>query len=45
MRNIKEYLCLTFVAGLSHNKIARVMELSNSVVSKYVTTASKTGLG
>lgn len=44
MRNIKECLRLKFEAGLSHEKIARALQLSNGVVSKYVTAASEAGL-
>ncbi|MCQ4323198.1 IS21 family transposase [Stutzerimonas stutzeri] len=45
MRNIKECLRLKFEGGLSHEKIARALQLSKGVVSKYVTAASETGLG
>jgi transposase len=38
MRNIKECLRLKFEAGLSLEKIARTLQLSKGVVSKYVTT-------
>ena len=44
MRNIKECLRLKFEGGLSHEKIARALQLSKGVVSKYVTAASETGL-
>ena len=44
MRNIKECLRLKFEAGLSHEKIARALQLSKGVVSKYVLAASRTGL-
>ena len=44
MRNIKECLRLKFELGLSHEKIARALQLSKGVVSKYVTAASDTGL-
>ncbi|MGH8436700.1 MAG: IS21 family transposase [Pseudomonas sp.] len=44
MRNIKECLRLKFEAGLSHEKIARALQLSKGVVSKYVSAASRTGL-
>jgi len=44
MRNIKECLRLRFEGGLSHEKIARALQLSKGVVSKYVTAASATGL-
>ena len=44
MRNIKECLRLKFEAGLSHEKIARALQLSKGVVSKYVTAARVAGL-
>jgi DNA-binding transcriptional regulator LsrR (DeoR family) len=44
MRNIKECLRLKFEAGLSHEKIARALQLSKGVVSKYVTAARAAGL-
>ncbi|MBF3356452.1 IS21 family transposase, partial [Pseudomonas aeruginosa] len=44
MRNIKECLRLKFEGGLSHEKIARALQLSKGVVSKYVTAANETGL-
>lgn len=44
MRNIKECLRLKFEGGLSHEKIAQALQLSNGVGSKYVTTANETGL-
>ncbi len=39
MRNIKECLRLKFEAGLSHEKIARALQLSKGVVSKYIAAA------
>jgi len=45
MRNIKECLRLKLEAGLSHEKIARALQLSKGVVSKYVTAARVAGLG
>ena len=44
MRNIKECLRLKFEGGLSHEKIARALQLSKGVVSKYVTAAAETGM-
>ena len=44
MRNIKECLRLKLEAGLSHEKIARALQLSKGVVSKYVTAARVAGL-
>ena len=44
MRNIKECLRLKFEAGLSHEKIARALQLSKGVVSKYVSAARESGL-
>ena len=44
MRNIKECLRLKFEAGLSHEKIARALQLSKGVVSKYVSAARAAGL-
>jgi len=44
MRNIKECLRLKFEAGLSHEKIARALQLSKGVVSKYITAAREAGL-
>jgi predicted transcriptional regulator len=41
MRNIKECLRLKFEGGLSHEKIARALQLSKGVVSKYVTAAQE----
>lgn len=39
MRNIKECLRLKFEADLSHEKIARALQLSKGVVSKYIKAA------
>ena len=44
MRNIKECLRLKFEAGLSHEKIARALQLSKGVVSKYIAAARVAGL-
>ena len=44
MRNIKECLRLKFEADLSHEKIARALQLSKGVVSKYVKAAREAGL-
>jgi hypothetical protein len=44
MRNIKECLRLKLEAGLSHEKIARALQLSKGVVSKYITAARVAGL-
>ncbi len=44
MRQIKEILRLKYEANLSHNKIARVCELSKGVVGKYLKLASAKGL-
>ena len=44
MRNIKECLRLKFEGGLSHEKIARALQLSKGDVSKYVTAAAETGM-
>jgi hypothetical protein len=43
MRNIKECLRLKFEADLSHEKIARALQLSKGVVSKYIKAARYTG--
>ena len=43
MRNIKECLRLKFEAGLSHEKIARALQLSKGVVSKYIAAARVAG--
>ncbi|EMN4569839.1 IS21 family transposase, partial [Pseudomonas aeruginosa] len=44
MRNIKECLRLKLEAGLSHEKIARALQLSKGVVSKYIAAARVAGL-
>lgn len=44
MRNIKECLRLKFEADLSHDKIARALQLSKGVVSKYIKAARDTGI-
>jgi len=44
MRNIKECLRLNHEAGLSHEKIARALQLFKGIVSKYVTAARMAGL-
>lgn len=44
MRNIKECLRLKFEADLSHEKIARALQLSKGVVSKYIKAARDTGI-
>ena len=44
MRNIKECLRLKLEAGLSHEKIARALQLSKGVVSKYIKAARDTGI-
>ncbi len=43
-RNIKECLRLKFEADLSHEKIARALQLSKGVVSKYIKAARDTGI-
>ena len=44
MRHIKECLRLKFEADLSHEKIARALQLSKGVVSKYIKAARDTGI-
>ncbi|EXF94150.1 hypothetical protein HK44_008775 [Pseudomonas fluorescens HK44] len=44
MRNIKECLRLKFEADLSHEKIARALQLSKGVVSKYIKAVRDTGI-
>lgn len=45
MRHLKELFRLKYAAGLSHRQIARSLNLSTGVVSKYVRLASAVGLG
>lgn len=44
MRNIKECLRLKFEADLSHEKIARALQLSKGIVRKYIKAARDTGI-
>lgn len=44
MRNVKECLRLKLEADLSHEKIARTLQLPKGAVSKCVTAARDTGL-
>ena len=43
MRNIKDVLRLKFEAGLSHRQIARALNISLGVVSKYVNPSNRPG--
>jgi len=44
IRHTKECLHLKFEAGMSHEKIARALQLSKGVVSKYIKAARDTGI-
>ena len=45
MRSIRELYRLKFEAGLSHQQIARALQISKGVVAKYVRLAEAAGLG
>ena len=45
MRSIRELYRLKFEAGLSHERIARALAISEGVVAKYVALAASAGLG